>query len=60
MDPLISENTPFAIQADFDGNIWISILNKDKIIKYLPELEKPLKKLYCQKEIISICFNSRF
>ena len=39
MDPLILENTPFAIQADFDGNIWISILNKDKIIKYLPELE---------------------
>jgi copper transport protein len=39
MDPLISENTPFAIQADFDGNIWITILNKDRIIKYLPELE---------------------
>jgi len=32
--PLISENTPLFIKADFDGNIWIAIINKDKIIKY--------------------------
>jgi copper transport protein len=34
LDPLISENTPLFIKADFDGNIWIAIINKDKIIKY--------------------------
>ena len=37
LDPVISENTPLGIQADFDGNIWITIINKDKILKYLPE-----------------------
>ena len=39
LDPLISQNMPFGIQADFNGNIWVTILNKDRIIKYLPELE---------------------
>ena len=39
-DPVISDNTPIFIQADFDGNIWISIINKDKIVKYIPELDK--------------------
>jgi copper transport protein len=37
LDPVISDNIPVFIQADFDGNIWISIMNKDKIVKYLPE-----------------------
>jgi copper transport protein len=37
LDPVISENTPLFIKADFDDNIWITILNKDKILKYLPE-----------------------
>jgi len=37
LDPVISENTPFFLKADFDDNIWITILNKDKILKYLPE-----------------------
>ena len=37
LDPVISENTPLFIKADFDGNIWITIINKDKILKYLPE-----------------------
>ena len=37
LDPVISENSPMGIQADFDGNIWITIINKDKILKYLPE-----------------------
>ena len=39
LDPVISENTPIFIQADFDGNIWITIVNKDRILKYLPELD---------------------
>lgn len=37
LDPVISENAPMFIQADFDGNIWITIINKDRILKYLPE-----------------------
>ena len=39
LDPTILENTPIFIQADFDGNIWISIINKNSIVKYLPELD---------------------
>jgi len=37
LDPVILENTPMFIQADFDGNIWITIFKKDKILKYMPE-----------------------
>ncbi len=37
LDPVISENTPLFIKSDFDGNIWITVVNKDKILKYLPE-----------------------
>ena len=40
LDPLISENTPLFIQADFEDNIWITIVNKDRILKYLPDLDK--------------------
>lgn len=40
LDPLISDNTPLVIKADFEDNIWISVVNKDKILKYLPELDK--------------------
>ena len=39
LDPIITENTPISIQADFDGNIWITIVNKDKILKYVPDLD---------------------
>jgi copper transport protein len=39
LDPIISDNAPMFIQADFDGNIWITIVNKDKILKYLPEID---------------------
>jgi len=39
LDPVISNNTPISIQADFNGNIWITIVNKDKILKYLPDLD---------------------
>ncbi len=35
--PMISDNIPTFIQADFDGNIWISITNKGMILKYQPE-----------------------
>lgn len=37
IDPVIYENTATFIQADFDGNIWIVITNKDVILKYDPE-----------------------
>ena len=37
VDPVISDNTPLFVQADYDGNIWITIVNKDRILKYLPE-----------------------
>ena len=37
LDPLISDNVPLFIKADFDGNIWITIVNKDRIVKYSPE-----------------------
>jgi len=37
IDPVIDENIATFIQADFDGNIWISIINKDVILKYQPE-----------------------
>ncbi|MCV0430898.1 CopD family protein [Nitrosopumilus sp.] len=37
LDPVISENTPLFIKADFDDNIWITVVNKDRIIKYQPE-----------------------
>ena len=39
LDPVISQNSPLGIQADFDGNIWITIVNKDRIVKYVPELD---------------------
>ncbi|RMW40012.1 MAG: copper resistance protein CopD [Nitrosopumilus sp.] len=39
-DPVISDNTPLFIKADFDGNIWVTIVNKDRIIKYMPESDR--------------------
>jgi copper transport protein len=39
LDPTISKNMPTFIQADFDDNIWITIVNKDRILKYVPELD---------------------
>ncbi len=39
-DPLISDNSPLFIKADFDGNIWIAIVNKDRIVKYVPEQDE--------------------
>ncbi|BDQ30041.1 hypothetical protein NZNM25_16460 [Nitrosopumilus zosterae] len=40
LDPVISDNTPLFIKADFDGNIWITIINKDRIVKYSPETDE--------------------
>jgi copper transport protein len=37
--PVIYDNTPTFIQADFQGNVWISITNKDVILKYQPNLD---------------------
>ncbi len=37
LDPVISDNTPLFIKADFDDNIWITVVNKDRILKYVPE-----------------------
>ncbi|WP_428325960.1 virginiamycin B lyase family protein [Nitrosopumilus sp.] len=39
-DPVISDNTPLFIKADFDGNVWVTILNKDRIVKYIPESDE--------------------
>lgn len=39
IDPVIYENIATFIQADFDGNIWIAITNKDVILKYQPNLD---------------------
>jgi copper transport protein len=35
--PVIDASTTTSIQADFDGNIWIAIINKDKILKFIPD-----------------------
>ncbi|MCV0393437.1 MAG: CopD family protein [Nitrosopumilus sp.] len=40
LDPVISDNTPIFLLADYDGNIWITIINKDRILKYIPDLDK--------------------
>lgn len=40
LDPVINQNIPASIQADLDGNIWITISNKDRILKYLPESDQ--------------------
>ncbi|QDI89045.1 copper resistance protein CopD [Candidatus Nitrosopumilus sp. SW] len=40
LDPVISDNTPLFIKADFDGNIWVTIVNKDRIVKYIPESDE--------------------
>ncbi|QLH07710.1 virginiamycin B lyase family protein [Nitrosopumilus ureiphilus] len=50
LDPVISENTPLVIQSDFDGNIWITIVNKDRIVKYSPEIDKFEEIVLSQKE----------
>ena len=39
IDPVIDENIATFIQADFDGSIWVAIINKDVILKYHPELD---------------------
>ena len=39
IDPVIDDNISTFIQADFDGNIWIAIINKDIILKYQPEFD---------------------
>ena len=35
--PVIDDSRTMSIQADFDGNIWIVVNNKDKILKYIPD-----------------------
>ena len=50
LDPVISENTPLFIQTDFDGNVWITIVNKDKIVKYSQETDKFEEITLPQKE----------
>jgi copper transport protein len=50
LDPLISENTPLALQADYDGNIWITIVNKDRILKYSPETDEFEEIVLSQRE----------
>ena len=40
LDPVINDNIPASIQADNEDNIWITISNKDRILKYTHELEE--------------------
>ena len=35
--PLTDRSRTMVIQADFDGNIWIVVNNKHKILKYIPD-----------------------
>ena len=35
--PTMDANTATYILADYDGNIWVPIINKDKILKYSPD-----------------------
>ena len=37
--PTHEDNTATFILSDFDGNIWIPIINKDTILKYIPETD---------------------
>jgi copper transport protein len=37
--PVIDDSRTTFLQADFDGNIWIVINNKDKILKYSPDFD---------------------
>ena len=37
LDPVMADNKPIFIQADFDDNIWITVVNKNKILKYVPD-----------------------
>lgn len=37
LHPLISENIPTSIQSDLEGNIWVTIITKDLILKYDPK-----------------------
>jgi copper transport protein len=50
LDPVISDNTPLFIKADFDDNIWITIVNKDIILKYLPEFDTFEKIMLPERE----------
>ena len=40
LDPVISKNAPLFLTTDFDDNIWITIVNKDRILKYIPEEDR--------------------
>jgi len=46
--PVIEDSKTIFIQSDFDGNIWITIINKDKILKYIPE-SKTFEEIQLQK-----------
>ncbi len=46
--PVIEDSKTIFIQSDFDGNIWITIINKDKILKYIPE-SKTFEEIRLQK-----------
>lgn len=35
--PTIDTNTTTFVLADYNGNIWIPIVNKDKILKFIPD-----------------------
>ena len=35
--PVTQDSRTIFVQSDFDGNIWIAVQNKDKILKYIPD-----------------------
>ena len=37
LEPTTSDNTPLFIQAGLDGSAWVTVTNKDAILRYLPE-----------------------
>jgi copper transport protein len=37
--PTMDTNTATFILSDYNGNVWVPIINKDKILKYIPDLD---------------------
>ena len=47
--PVISKNTPTAIQAGQDGDIWIAVINKDVILRY-DQVQDTFEEIRLDKE----------
>lgn len=40
LDPAATKNIPTSVQSDRQGNIWLTVINKDSILRYDPRTEK--------------------